>query len=186
MVKRQTVWLSTMMVLSLMLIGYYTMNNQASPASTTATNASSQTLTTTPVESNGTDANSANSTANSSSTNSESGQMSSSDNWYNELQSQIDNTISQKISNYQAVIANNNASAEQITAAEKELGKETTLYNGLQQATAAVVAEGYKNAVIEPDNSQTTFTVYVQAKSLSPADAVKVMNVVSQDRKSVV
>jgi stage III sporulation protein AH len=26
-VKRQTVWLSTMMVLSLMLIGYYTMNN---------------------------------------------------------------------------------------------------------------------------------------------------------------
>ena len=36
MVKRQTVWLSTMMVLSLMLIGYYTMNNGTPGAPGTA------------------------------------------------------------------------------------------------------------------------------------------------------
>lgn len=42
MVKRQTVWLSTMMVLSLMLIGYYTLGTPASP-STQDVNASGST-----------------------------------------------------------------------------------------------------------------------------------------------
>ncbi|GLG00962.1 hypothetical protein Alches_10010 [Alicyclobacillus hesperidum subsp. aegles] len=177
MVKRQTVWLSTMMVLSLMLIGYYTMNNQASPTTTTPTTSNTTTVVTTPDTGNSAQTQSGDNQPNNSS--SETG-MTSTGNWYNSLQTLVNNQISQRISNYQSVIANNNASQSQIAEAQKALGNEESLYNSLQQATQAVLAEGYANAVIEPDKDQKTFTVYVQAKDISRADAVKIMNVVSQ------
>ncbi|SIS63137.1 SpoIIIAH-like family protein [Alicyclobacillus vulcanalis] len=171
MVKRQTVWLSTMMVLSLMLIGYYTMNNQTSTTSTNPSNSTTPTVTTSPTNQTQLSNQSQETTGSN---------VSSADNWYNALQASVNNEISQRISNDQAIIANNNASQAQIAEAQKQLGEEEALYNSLQQATQAVIAEGYKNAVIAPDKNQTTFTVYVETNHLSKADAVKIMNIVSQ------
>lgn len=175
MVKRQTVWLSTMMVLSLMLIGYYTMNNQASPASTTPSSPTSTTQPTTPTTSSSTGG-SLNSTSHASSGTS----STSAGDWFTQQQTLVNNTISQKISGYESIIANNNASQEQVAQASKAVGEEQALWNNLQQATQAILAEGYKSAVITPDKNQQNFEVYVQSSHLQNADAVKIMNIVSQ------
>lgn len=180
MVKRQTVWLSTMMVLSLMLIGYYTMNNPASPASTTPTNPSSTTDTTSPTS--GTQATDANTTSSSPKTTgaSVSTTASSGSDWYTNEQTIVYQEISQKIDSLNSVMANNNSSTDQIATAAKALGQEQSLYTSLQQATQAIIADGYKSAVISPDKNQENFKVYVETNDLKGQDAVKIMNIVSQ------
>lgn len=178
MVKRQTVWLSTMMVLSLMLIGYYTMNNPASPASTTPTNPSSTTQTTNPTS--GTQATGADTTSSSSAGTSTSATATSGSDWFTNEQTLVDQALSQQIDSLKAVMANNNSSPDQVATAAKQEGQAESLYTSLQQATQAIIADGYKSAVISPDKSQQTFEVYVETSSLQKDDAIKIMNIVSQ------
>ncbi|MFB5191143.1 SpoIIIAH-like family protein [Alicyclobacillus fastidiosus] len=174
MVKRQTVWLSTMMVLSLMLIGYYTMNNQSGTATTTQPNSDSvATSVTQPSTSGG--ASATNSTSSTSST----GATATTD-WYTNQQTNVSQQLSEQIDRQKAVLANNNASSDQIASAESQLAELQDLTGGIDNATQMIKADGFKNAVIVPDAKLQTFSVYVQASNLQKDDVIKVMNIVSQ------
>lgn len=184
MVKRQTVWLSTMMVLSLMLIGYYTMNNQTSTASTstggetvsTSVAGASGNSTSTSKQSSGASSNSSNS-ANSSSSQST---ASNPNDYFTNTRTRVDQQLSKQMDRLKAEMANNSSSSQQIAKASKELGSLMSLDGALGTATQAIEADGFKNAVIVPDASRTNFTVYVEANSLQKSDVVKIMNIVGQ------
>ncbi|MCF8563590.1 SpoIIIAH-like family protein [Alicyclobacillus tolerans] len=197
MVKRQTVWLSTMMVLSLMLIGYYTMNNGVQ----TTTQTDNTTQVTTAPGSSASTASTANSTGSSASTPSSNTASSSSSaanstpnpaststagtsatDWFAQTQTQITQELSRQEDVYSQIIASNNSSAAQVSQAETQLKQLETLIGELGNARDAVLGEGYQQCVIVPNLKSNEATVYVKAASkLSPADAVKIMNVVSQN-----
>lgn len=183
MVKRQTVWLSTMMVLSLMLIGYYTMNNQTSTASTSPSGATVSTSVSNLSDS------SSGSTSHSKTTNTSSQSNSSTptqttnataSDWFTTQRTTVDQQMSQQIDRLKAEMANSSSSSDQIAQASKELGTLESLDAGLGNAAQAIESDGFKNAVIVPDAKQTNFKVYVEANSLQKSDVVKIMNIVSQ------
>ncbi|MFD1675029.1 SpoIIIAH-like family protein [Alicyclobacillus fodiniaquatilis] len=186
MVKRQTVWLSTMMVLSLMLIGYYTMNNQTSPASSTADNQSISTAAVNPPandtsnsSTSDTKKNTAPSSKTSKATSSDVTTTSASD-FFTNTETSVEQQLSEQESNLKAEMTNTKASDAQITKASNQLQKLQSLDGGMDYAIDAIKADGYKSAVIVPDNNQEKFTVWVEANSLQKDDAIKIMNIVSQ------
>ena len=186
MVKRQTVWLSTMMVLSLMLIGYYTMNNGAQSTTKTAPGASVTTSAGTPPNTSSSQLASSTSSPSTSTSTSESTSASSSvgtasTDFFIKLQTQLDQELSRQEDVYSQVISSNNASANQMTQAEDQLKQLETLIGEIGNARDAVMGEGYKACVIVPDLKTNQATVYVKSTNLSASDAVSVMNIVSQN-----
>ncbi|MCL6453195.1 MAG: SpoIIIAH-like family protein [Alicyclobacillus sp.] len=181
MVKRQTVWLSTMMVLSLMLIGYYTMNNETS----TTTSAANQTDVATSVAPTGT-VNTSGSTgsgqANEASTStSTSGSSTSTTDWFVNMETNQEQQMSKEIDTQRAILANNNASSEQLSQAEQKLNQLTTEQGELANAREIVLGKGYQDCFILPNADNTKFTVYVKSSSkITPEEAVAIMNAVSQ------
>lgn len=187
MVKRQTVWLSTMMVLSLMLIGYYTMNNETS--TTTTSNSTSVATTTVPSSTNSTggSTNNAasgstdNNTTSSNATHSTSATQTSSSDWYVNMQTTLDTQMAKEIDTERAVLANNNSSSDQLAQAEQKLRTLQAEQGGLQSAKDMVVGMGYQDCVIVPNSDNTKVIVYVKANKLSQTQAVQIMNKVSQE-----
>jgi len=206
-VKRQTVWLSTMMVLSLMLIGYYTMNNPTSPTSAPGSNPSGTVVTgtdTTPgsttsgaggVAGSGTTTSGSTTTPNASQTSSSSSGSSSAagsatgmgttagstsaDDFFVQTQTQVDSQMSKQLSSLQDVIANNNASSATISQAEQQLQVLTNTQGNMLEAKDAVIGDGYQDCVIVP-TSGAKLLVYVKATKFGATDAVNVLNIVSQ------
>lgn len=99
--------------------------------------------------------------------------------WFTNYQTQIEQNIAKKEGSAEKVIGNSSSSTQQINQAQQQLRQYMDLDGALMQARQAVVGEGYQNCVIVPNTSGNT-QVYVQAKKLTAADAVKVMNIVSQ------
>jgi stage III sporulation protein AH len=204
MVKRQTVWLSTMMVLSLMLIGYYTMNNGDSTGlnsgdttvstgistpdgqQTTQTggNGNQNTGKTTTGKAQGTNGQTGNTGKQGSPGSNPPATPTSGNAWYSSLQDQIEQTLGEKIDTELQIINSSSSSNAQVEAAQQKLTSLQSLDGGIKSAQEQVIGEGYSNCVIVPISSPNSLldkaTVYVQTKSLSAADAVKVMNIVSQ------
>ncbi len=189
MVKRQTVWLSTMMVLSLMLIGYYTMNNQATTTSSDNGSAGPTVSTSvTPPPTNTASGTESAGIGQGQSTSSDAGQQntqaalqsSSSNDWFVGQQTLLEQQMSEQISNLQAVIANNNASTDAISQAEQSLQKVENLKGNLAEARDAIIGDGYKECVIVPTASNAQMQVYVKGTSLASSDVIKIMNIVSQ------
>ncbi|EPZ48956.1 SpoIIIAH-like family protein [Alicyclobacillus acidoterrestris] len=181
MVKRQTVWLSTMMVLSLMLIGYYTMNNQGGTAATQSSTGESVVTGATTPSSTTTAGTSSDKTSDSKTSSSSSATTSTAtSDWYTNTQTTVQQQISAQIERQKAILANNNASPDQIASAGSQQDELENLWSGIQNATQMIVADGFKNAVIVPDTKLQKFTVYVQTNDLQKDDALKVMNIVSQ------
>jgi stage III sporulation protein AH len=206
MVKRQTVWLSTMMVLSLMLIGYYTMNNGEgtglnsgettvstgidTPANNgqqttqTSGNGDQKTDKTTSGKAQGNKGQAANSGKNGSSGGAPNATPTSGNAWYSNLQDQIEQTLGEKMDTELQIINSTSASSAQVETAQQKLTSLQSLDGGIKSAQEQIIGEGYSNCVIVPVSSPNSLldkaTVYVQTKSLSAADAVKVMNIVSQ------
>jgi stage III sporulation protein AH len=207
MVKRQTVWLSTMMVLSLMLIGYYTMSNQTSTTSGDA-GASGPTVSTSTAEPGSVQSPSSTSAGGSSTSPSgtsqnqtagSSGQTNkaqtssstttapsataaaaSSDDWFVSQETHLDQQMSEQISNLQQVIANNNASTDTISKAEQSLQNLENLKGNIAEARDAIVGDGFKECVIVPTAANAQMHVYVKSDKLAASDVVKIMNIVSQ------
>lgn len=187
MVKRQTVWLSTMMVLSLMLIGYYTMNNQTTPtaAGTGASVATTTDTSTLGLGGENSGSSNANTKAATTTTSaktttapaSTSG-MSTTD-WYSTQATDIQQSFSEKLNSLYAIISNTNSSQSQMTEATQSLNQLQNLQGDLENATDAVLSAGYKECVIVPDANGTSFDVYVNATKLSSTEAVQIMNTVS-------
>lgn len=193
MVKRQTVWLSTMMVLSLMLIGYYTMNS-GTTTTTSATGGSSIATSTQDAgnstgtsgathKSGGTTTSSGKSQASTTSkttSNPTASQPTSGQDWFTNYQTKVDQQIAKEEGDAEQVIGNSNASTQQISQAQQDMRQYEALSGGIMQAREAVIGEGYKNCVIVPNSSGNGAQVWVQTKQLTASDAVKVMNIVSQ------
>ncbi|MCY0896368.1 MAG: SpoIIIAH-like family protein [Alicyclobacillaceae bacterium] len=169
MVKRQTVWLSTMMVLSLMLIGYYTMNNPSETTSAEGGTATTSVVAPTVTSSSGS----------TSTTPAASAGTTNPNDFFVSTQTQLDKNMSEQLDNLRSVVANANASPEQIGNAETSIKHIMDLRGEMANARDAVLGDGYKECVIVPDAGDR-YTVYVESKAISPTDAVKIMNLVSQ------
>ncbi|QSO45881.1 SpoIIIAH-like family protein [Alicyclobacillus mengziensis] len=182
MVKRQTVWLSTMMVLSLMLIGYYTMNNESS-LTTTSTNGTSVATSTTGVPgSSSTSANqaTANQTSGSQNTAAATGTPTTTTDWFVNMQTQLDTEMTKQIDAEEQILANNNASAQELSQAEDKLRQLQNEQGALANAKEMILAKGYQDCVIVPSTNGNQVVVYVKASQLSNTKAVELMNIVSQ------
>jgi stage III sporulation protein AH len=190
-VKRQTVWLSTMMVLSLMLIGYYTMNNESG---TPAANSSDTTSVVTPDANGGTNDSTdaaqqtagsnandtaANSNQNSSTKSTQSTAPSASD-WYVEQQTKLKQDIERQIDTYSKVLTSSNASEDQLSQAEQQVNRLQSLEGGMDNAHDMIVAKGYKDCVIMPNKDYSKFTVYVKTDKLTAEQAVQIIHTVSE------
>jgi stage III sporulation protein AH len=177
-----------MMVLSLMLIGYYTMNNESSTTGsaggTSDTSPTSVTTTTTPDTSGDGSTKSTSSQtktpATTSSAQNNSGSPTNSTDWYVSTQTQLEQQITQKMDNYEKIITNDNATPDQISQAQQQLNRLTSLEGGIENAHDAIVGKGYKDCVIMPNSDYTQFTVYVKTDKLSADQAVQLMQLVSQ------
>ncbi|MCL6631651.1 MAG: SpoIIIAH-like family protein [Alicyclobacillus herbarius] len=183
MVKRQTVWLSTMMVLSLMLIGYYTMNGSQSQTGSNQ----DETITTTAGD-NGKDTNKDNSNdqANQGSITNQSGQQTStgSEDWFISQQTQVQQNLAKLEDTYKNIITNTKSPDSQVAQAQEAIQVLENVRGGIENAHDAIVNDGFQDCVIYPvfdkQGDLTKVNVYVKAKKLSADQAVKVMNIVHQ------
>ncbi|ATY84400.1 hypothetical protein CVV65_05075 [Kyrpidia spormannii] len=217
MVKRQSVWLSTMMVLALMVIGYYTVNSENKPLPTTgeqtqgasgAGTTNSDTLPPLPPSATGDQGGTgsthgAGGTASSagtsgtgasgqnSATPSQAGsgggtgaQNSSGSDYFAEMALKETQRESGVMEQLQQVIANPKSSSEEVAKANQQLQEITTMQGKAEQTVEMLKGAGFPQAVILPSGSGDVnydhVTVYVQASSLSPQQAVNVMGIVHQ------
>jgi stage III sporulation protein AH len=159
MAKRQTIWLSTMMVLSLMLIGFYTVNNNVKEVgiepTQTATDKTNQN-----VEQK------------------EQAVLEQSDFFvaYHLGESQ---KLSKKEEELQAVIANDKASQEQRDKAQQELTQLRANEDKIDKVIELVKTEGFPDAIVEMKEDKVN--VIVQAQELDNKKAVKIMNLVAKE-----
>lgn len=195
MVKRQTVWLSTMMVLSLMLIGYYTVNNGAGGTTSTTGGADSVTTSGAPGTDSGSGSSQASgsgsSTGQSDSSSSTSGQSNTntktSDNdWFITSRTTQEQKLAQQDDMYKEIISSDKSSNAQVVQAQQEDKQLTAIEGAMGQARDAVLAEGYPDCVIFPTTDTKTgvvtkVQVYVKADKLTNDKAIQIMNVVSQN-----
>jgi stage III sporulation protein AH len=178
-VKRQTVWLSTMMVLSLMLIGYYTMNNGSDVTAGKSQGPSVSTSTSAP--SGSTNSSSSGSVTTGAPDSGSQASTGSSSDFFIQMQTQVEQQISQQEDQLMQVISNNNASSSDISKAETQLKQLTALDGGIKNATDMILGQGYTACAIVPTPGQLDHaTVYVKSNKLTASDAVKIMNIVSQ------
>ena len=97
------------------------------------------------------------------------------------METQVNQDLSRQEDYYSQIISSNNATASQMTQAEDQLKQLETLIGEIGNARDAVMGEGYKACVIVPDLKTNAATVYVQTNKLAASDAVKIMNIVSQN-----
>lgn len=188
MVKRQTVWLSTMMVLSLMLIGYYTLNNGGSTTAGTNSVATSvgtpdTSGSTTGNATTGSQAQSGNSTS-SGASNSASSSTSSTD-WFVKSRTQVDQEMTQSTDLYEKIMVSPKSTNSQVAQAQQDLEQVQAIQGGMQNARDAILGDGYSDVVIFPTidsktGNLTNVSVYVKASKLTTDKAVQIMNIVSQ------
>jgi stage III sporulation protein AH len=159
MAKRQTIWLSTMMVLSLMLIGFYTVNNNVEPVNTDTAETVKQ----------GED---------------KSGQgdaavMEQSD-YFVAYHLKENEEMSAKAEQLQSVIANAKSTAEEVEKAKKALEALNNNADKIDKAIELIMAEGFPDAIIKIQEDGK-INVTVQAKELDKKMAVKIMSTVAKE-----
>ncbi len=183
LVKRQTVWLSAMMVFSLMLIGYYTLGtapatpggnsvsinggSSGTPQTSVSAGSSGTKVTTSPAASTPVKSQTVPVSSNSAS------------DWFVSMQMNLENSQSKLIQTLQSTIGDPRASNTVVSQAYSEL-------NALQSQQAAegkvheqLVGAGYPDSVVIY-NPHGRIHVYVQASKLTALQAVSIINTVSQ------
>ena len=175
-----------MMVLSLMLIGYYTMNSENPSVPGTNAGGSVTTTTTQPTVGSGkspSGSSAATSTAagQNNSTASQTGAPSGTD-WYVNMQTQLEQQMAQQMDSYNQVIDNNNSSSDQIAQAQLKLNDLQTLSAELSNARDMILGKGFKDCVIIPGSqSDQPIVVYVKgSQQITRAQAVEVMSIASE------
>ncbi|MDI3256608.1 MAG: SpoIIIAH-like family protein [Kyrpidia sp.] len=206
--KRQSVWLSTMMVLALMVIGYYTVNSENKPLPTaseqsqgsgsTGTSPPSGTLPPLPPsapggqgggtataesgEGNAPPAPPADTGSTANSWTPANSRGSSGSDFFAEMALKETQRESGTVERLQEVIANPKSSTEEVAQANNQLRQITDMQGKAEQVVDMLKGAGFPQAVILPAGSGDVnfdhVTVYVQASSLSPQQAVNVMGIV--------
>lgn len=163
MAKRQTIWLSTMMVLSLMLIGFYTVNNNVQQVGSGAVTSTSGKASTgqkaDPKKSDNTAV------------------MESSD-YFIQQHLQENQAISKQQDDLEAVIADANAPADKVDQAKKDLQALNDQEDKIGNLIDTLMQQGYADAIVDMKNGKVNVTV--QAQSLTNQNAVKIMSTVSK------
>lgn len=187
MVKRQTVWLSTMMILSLMIIGYYTINDTIQPVPT-------QSVLTNPVTKTNEvavqhkDQNTGAATQKSdpqkpaAQKSDPQKTMAEPSDYFLNAQLKREQAYSQKVADLQATMASAGKSNADIAKANAELKTMQDFKATQEEVEAKVEALGYPAALVEKDNNGYV-TVTVQAKTLSAQEAAKINSTVQQEMK---
>lgn len=186
MVKRQTVWLSAMMVFSLMLIGYYTLGTP--PAKNTATTGagtqgatvveggSGQTSTVPASTSGSGSAKAVTTTAHNAATGTAQTQPSD---WFLQYSMNQASAQGKLIHTLEAAISDPRASSTEVSQAYRELTTLQTQQENANRVHDLLLGAGYPDSLVvfEPHNQ---VHVYVEASSLTPLQAVKAINLVAQ------
>ncbi|ASS75947.1 hypothetical protein CIG75_13920 [Tumebacillus algifaecis] len=156
MAKRQTIWLSTMMVLSLMLIGFYTVNNNVEPVNTDPAPKADQKEKgeDKPTVAEGSD-------------------------FFIKQHLDAQEKFSARVEELNKLIASGK-DATAVEKAKKDLETMNNLDEKMESAIDLITAEGYPDAFIEAkDNNK--FHVTVQAQELDKNKAVKIMGIVANE-----
>nr|NNM91012.1 hypothetical protein [Bacilli bacterium] len=169
MVKRQTVWLSTMMILSLMLIGYYTLGT---PPITTHSNLNATTTKGTTVVTKSIKPSQTVVASQSTS------HLSPSD-WFVQTELDEQNKQQRLMQTYENTMSDPRASNAVVTTAYQQLTSLQTQQVNATRVHDELVGEGYPDSIVI-FNPNHTVTVYVEAQQLSPTAAVNVINLVSE------
>jgi len=159
MAKRQTIWLSTMMVLSLMLIGFYTVNNNVEPVTSETSKAAK-------------DSQEQNKEA-------DTAVMEQSD-FFVAYHMKEGEEMSAKAEQLQSVIANAQSSADEVEKAKKELETMNNNADKVEKAIELITAEGFPDAIVKVQQDGK-INVTVQAKELDKKEAVKIMGIVAKE-----
>lgn len=174
MANRQTVWLSTMMILSLMVIGYYTVDDTLKPVPTASTDKSKSNdqqpkdAKKDPGKSQQDPGKSADKT-----------KSSASSGWFDQQFVKREQDYSQKMEQLQHVMADSKTANDDKVKAEQELKALSEFYNKASDTEDKLTAEGYAEALITKDNNRVTVTV--QVAELSKEQAAKIYTIVSQE-----
>jgi stage III sporulation protein AH len=155
MAKRQTIWLSTMMVLSLMLIGFYTVNNNVEPVNTDPAQVSNQ-------ETGG---------------DQEASATDKSD-FFIKQHMEAEERFSKRVEELNKIITTAKDASE-VEKAKKELESLNNNDQKMENAIELITAEGYPDAIIEMKDDK--YHVTVQAQELNSKQAVKIMGIVAQE-----
>ncbi|UOF90115.1 SpoIIIAH-like family protein [Fodinisporobacter ferrooxydans] len=165
MVKRQTVWLSTMMVLSLMLIGYYTVGTN-----TTATNTSNSPV---GVKTTGSEKPS----VQTESAAPGSSKLSGSD-YFAQLRMDAAAREARAEDQLTAIKLDTKATSEQVAQASKKLDQLQQLQGKLGTLQDEIKGQGFKDVLVSEDPDTSKVQVVVEATQLSNDQVVKILNTV--------
>ena len=182
MVKRQTVWLSTMMVLSLMLIGYYTLGTPPAQTGKTTANGVSGSTVVTGSPGSLTTANSSGAksktTGSAGSINANTASATPSD-WFVQTALDQQNHQQRLMQTDESTMSDPRASNQVVSAAYQQLTALQTEQVNATRVHDELVGQGYPDSIVlfNPNND---VHVYVEASKLTPTAAVQVINLVSQ------
>jgi stage III sporulation protein AH len=180
MANRQTVWLSTMMILSLMLIGYYTVGQNIQPVPTTAKDTVTQTdkpdMKKDDVAKKSTDNTNAGKKEEASAKDNQEQTNAPSD-YFASAELQEKKRLSEQIAELQDKIANNKTSAEEAAKAQKQMEELQTLSDKQDAIVEQIKAEGFPDAIVSKEDTGI-YKVTVQAQDLNPNQVVKIMSIV--------
>lgn len=176
MVKRQTVWLSTMMVLSLMVIGYYTLGTPTAQPQGQKANTGIQTT----VQGSGINSPvGGNTTSSRTAVTTNAAAASQPSDWFIKLAYDQNNLQEQTTQQLQGEIANPRVSSAAVTTAYNELTALQTQTAGANKVHDMLLGLHYPDSIVlyEPHGR---IQVYVESASLTPEAAVEIINLVSQ------
>jgi stage III sporulation protein AH len=181
MAKRQTVWLSTMMILSLMVIGYYTVDDSLKPIPTSTTQGVKDSAN--PAKTPDTPKTDSKGQTDQKGQPDQKGQTdknaSAQNDWFFTQMMKQEQDRSAKTEQLQKVMADSKTSPEDKMKAEKEMKALEDFMAKAETAAEKVIQEGFEDALVTQDSSQ--FTVTVLAAQLSKEQAAKIYNIVSKE-----
>ena len=170
MVKRQTVWLSTMMVLSLMLIGYYTLGTP--PTQSTKGAAGVRGSSNVAVGVSGSVPASATGGVQTGVTSQQPSD------WFLQMSMGQNKASQAVIQTLQATIGDQRASNQAVSKAYEELTAIQTQEASATRVHDLLLGYNYPDSLVL-FNKNGDVHVYVEASTLQPADAVQIINLVS-------
>ncbi|BCJ85923.1 SpoIIIAH-like family protein [Effusibacillus dendaii] len=206
MAKRQTVWLSAMMILSLMVIGYYTVDGTLAPVPTSlssdgklmqpqaqgsgAQNSKPQDQTQgtqnnkatdakQPDNAKAPDAKASDGKTQQQGQSGDSHQTMTGGDWFAQRFIDRETAYSQKVEQLQQVIADSKTSTDAKIKAEQDLKSLTEFAQKAEQAENRVMEQGFPEALITKDNDRITVTV--QTNDLTKEQVAKIYGIVSKE-----
>lgn len=183
MANKQTVWLSTMMILSLMLIGYYTVGQNIQPIPS-AQDTLGKDGTTPAKEEAGQTGNGEKTSpqTESSSQPSSQGPQAQGDNssdFFVAYQLEEKRRLSQELAQLQEKIANEKTPADEVAKAQKKMEELQSLADKQSTIVQLIQAEGFPDAIVTQEENGS-YKVIVQAQDLRNDQVVKILSIVKE------